>query len=325
MKKAKTTMNELSNITVQEAADFLLEHDNYEILCHAHPDGDTFGSGYGLCGALQRLGKKARVVCADPVSKRLAHVRDGVKEQIFEAETFVSVDIADKKLLGTKEEAYGEKIQLAIDHHVSHVPFAEKRLVEADAAAAAEIVFEVIKAMGVPMDRELAACLYTGIATDTGCFKFGNTTPRTHRLAAELMEYGFDWAGLDYVLFDLKTKARIELERKAMEGLEFFCGGKAAVFVMTKAMLEGVDTEDSNGLAAMPRMIEGVEVGIVIREEEKGWKASLRSNSYIDVQEICKTMGGGGHKRAAGCTVEGTMEQAKEKIKQAVSAALEQA
>ena len=315
--------NELSNTTVAEAAQFLLSHDDFEIICHAHPDGDTFGSGYGLCGALQRLGKNARVLCADELSPRFAHMKKAVREQEFTPRTFVSVDIADKKLMGGFEEEYGGKIMLAIDHHVSHVPFAEKRLIEADSAAAAEVVFTVIEEMNAPIDADIAAALYTGIATDTGCFRFGNTTPRTHRIAARLMEFDCDWAGLNYILFDMKTKARISLEQQALSGMEFFCGGKAAMILFTKEMLAGVDTEDTNGLTALPRMIEGVEVGVVIRQEQKGWKASLRSNSYVDVQKICSTMGGGGHKRAAGCTVTGTAEQAKEQIKQAVTAALE--
>ena len=317
-------MSEISNITVSEAAAFLLEHDDYEIICHAHPDGDTFGSGYGLCGALQRLGKNARVVCADPLSKSFAHMKKAVREQEFTPRTFVSVDIADKRLMGGLEEEYGGKIQLAVDHHISHVPFAEKRLVEPDAAAAAEVVFSIIKAMNAPMDSELAACLYTGVATDTGCFKYSNTTPETFRIAAELSQYDFDRAGLNYIFFDMKSKARIELERRLLETMEFFCDGRAALVVMTREMLEGVDSEDTNGLAAMPRMIEGVEVGVVIRQEQKGWKASLRSNSYIDVQTVCTTLGGGGHKRAAGCTIEGTQEQAREKIKQAVADAFDE-
>lgn len=316
-------MNKATNITLEQAAEFLKANDDFLILSHANPDGDTFGCSHGLCGALQRIGKRARIECADPMSHRLVFMKEAVEEQSFEPRTIVTVDVADKSLLGKLEEKYGDKVDLAIDHHVSHVPFAKRIFVEDTAAAACEIIYDLVLLLGAKIDSKLAQCIYAGIATDTGCFKFGNTSPLTHIKAGKLMEYGFDCAALNYRLFDMKSKARIALEQKVIEGMEYFAGGKGAVVVLPKSLLDSVDFEDINGISAIPRQIEGVEVGIVLKEKENGWKASMRSNN-VNVQELCGLFGGGGHIRAAGCSFKNqTPEEIKEKIKTAVTKAIE--
>lgn len=316
-------MNKATNITLEQAAEFLRQHDNYLILSHANPDGDTFGCSHGLCGALQRIGKKARIACADPLSERFLYLREAIEIQEFQEQTIVSVDVADKSLLGDLEEKYGGRVDLAIDHHVSHVPFAQRVFVEDNAAAACEIIYDLVLLLGDnAIDKSVAKCLYTGIATDTGCFKFGNTTMETHVKAGKLMEYGFDTAALNYVLFDMKTKARIKLEQYVFENIEFFAEDKGAIIALSKEILDSVDIEDVNGISALPRQIQGVEVGIVLKEKKDGWKASLRSNN-VNVQEICGLFGGGGHIRAAGCTLKNLpVEKVKEQLVSAVTDAL---
>ncbi len=316
-------MNKATNITLEQAAEFLKANDDFLILSHANPDGDTFGCSHGLCGALQRIGKRAKIECADPLADRLSFLREAIVQQDFEPKTIVSVDIADKSLLGKLEEKYGDKVDLAIDHHVSHVPFAKRIFVDDEAAAACEIIYDLVVLLGAKLDPVLARCIYTGIATDTGCFKFGNTTPVTHLKAAKLMECGFDCGAVNYRLFDMKSKARIALEQKVIEGMEFFAGGKGAVVALSKSLLDSVDSEDINGISAIPRQIEGVEVGIVLKEKEDSWKASMRSNS-VNVQALCGLFGGGGHVRAAGCSFKNqTLEEIKEKIISAVTKAIE--
>lgn len=316
-------MNKATNITLEQAAEFLRQNDNYLILSHANPDGDTFGCSHALCGALQRIGKKAKIACADPLSERFLYLREGIEIQEFTEENIISVDVADKSLLGDLEEKYGNQVDLAIDHHVSHIPFAERVFVDDTAAAACEIIYELVLLLGDNvMDKNIAKCLYTGIATDTGCFKFGNTTETTHIKAGKLMEYDFDTPALNYVLFDMKTKARIKLEQYVFENLEFFAEDKGAIIALSKEILDSVDIEDVNGISALPRQIQGVEVGIVLKEKKDGWKASLRSNN-VNVQEICGLFGGGGHIRAAGCTIKNTpVEKVKEQLASAVTDAL---
>lgn len=311
-------LNKATNITLEEAATFLLSHDDFLILSHANPDGDTFGCSYGLCSALQKAGKRAKIACADPLPANFFHFKEAVEEQNFEEKTVVSVDIADKSLLGKLEKEYRNKISLAIDHHLSHVPFAELRYVDDEAGACCEIVFDIIKLLGVKIDAATAQCLYTGIATDTGCFKFANTTRLSHEKAGELMEYGFDAAALNYRLFDMKTRARIKLEQYILQNLDFFAEGKGAVVSLNRELIDSVDSEDINGISSLPRMIEGVEVGIVLKEKEDCWKASMRSLK-TDVQKICKKFGGGGHLRAAGCSFKKKdLNEIVKQIKQAV-------
>ncbi len=311
------TMSE--KIGMSEAADFIKAHDGFLILSHANPDGDTLGCAFALCRALQKLGKKAKNICADELSHRYDFMKKSVEKQEFVPQTYITVDVADKKLLGDLEKTYGDKIDLAIDHHVSHVDFAEKLVLEPHAAAAAQTVYKLIMELGGAelIDEKIAACLYTGISTDSGCFRYSCATSETHRIAAELLEYDFDHSALDFVFFDLKTKARIALEEKIYHDMEFYCGGKCALVTLTKEELATVDSEDSNGLSAIPRMIEGVEVGVVIKQRGNGsWKASLRSNSTVDVQAVCSKFGGGGHEKAAGCSF-GNM--ALEDIKKALT------
>lgn len=315
-------LNKATNVTLKEAAQFLLSHDDFVIISHANPDGDTFGCSYGLCSALQKAGKRAKIVCADPLPANFFHLKEAVAEQEFEEKTVVSVDIADTVLMGKLESVYGDKVDLAIDHHLSHIPFAKKRYVDDEAAACCEIIYDLIKLLGVEIDAAMAQCVYTGIATDTGCFKFSNTTRLTHEKAGELMEYGFDCAALNYRLFDMKSRARIRLEQYALEHLDFFAEGKGAIVALNKQLLDTVDSEDVNGISSLPRTIEGVEVGVVLKEKEDCWKASMRSLK-INVQEICGRFGGGGHLNAAGCSFKNmNIEEIIEKVKAAIEEAL---
>jgi phosphoesterase RecJ-like protein len=313
-------------IAVSEAEEFLKSRDNFLILSHANPDGDTLGCAFALCRALQKLGKKARNICADEISTRFDFMKQSVEAQEFEPETYISVDVADRKLLGDLDKLYGDKIDLAIDHHVSHVDFAKRLLLEPNAAAAAQTVYKLILELGGGelFDPQIAACLYTGISTDSGCFKYSCATAETHRIAAELLEYDFDHSRIDYVFFDMKTKARIALEEQIYRDIQYYCDGKCALVSLTREQLETVDSEDANGLSAIPRTIEGVEVGVVIKQRRNGsWKASLRSNSDVDVQKICAVFGGGGHVKAAGCSFYNTsLESAKKQLIEVIGKAL---
>lgn len=312
-----------NRINIEKAAEILLSRDNYTILTHANPDGDTAGCGYALCRALRKIGKKANVICGDLFSERFSFMWENVAPMEFEEETVVSVDVADAKLLGSLEEKYKNKVLLAIDHHISHVDFAESLCVEPDAAACAQTIYKIIKAMDIALDKDIAACLYTAIATDSGCFKFSSVSPETHIIAAELLKFDFGFSELNYVLFDLKTRGRIALEETIYRNMKYYLDGKCAVIILTDKLLKSVDQEDRNGIAAIPRQVEGVEVGIVIKETEKGWKASLRSNSTADVQKICGLFGGGGHEKAAGCSFfDCTAEEVTEKLVNAVKDAL---
>ena len=308
----------------QAAADFLLAHDNYEILTHANPDGDTLGSGFALCLALQSLGKNARVITTN-IPKDFVFLTEGVSAQDFEAETIVSVDVADEKLLGDNREAYSGRIMLCIDHHCINKVSAPLKCVDPDAAANCEILFDIIAKMGVPVEGKIAVCLYTGIATDTGCFKYGNTTSRTMRIAADLLDSGVPAPAINKVMFDTKTRKKLRLEQAAYRGMEFYADDRCAIITITCEMLReaGASDEDAEGLANLPREIEGVRMGITLREKEDGtFKISVHSDREANAAAFCARFGGGGHIEAAGCRIRGTREEVLAALKAAVDETL---
>ncbi len=315
-------------IELNEAVEFLKSNDDYLILMHASPDGDTLGCGFALCTALQRMGKKAKAVCPEEIPARFSYMGEGCENQEFSYKTVVAVDVADSKLLGDMREL-GETAELCIDHHISNKEYAKRLLLREKYAAACELMYEVIVALGVDIDRIIANCLYTGIATDTGCFKFSNTTPQSHIIAAKLIECGAEIAPINYAMFELKTPGRIKLEQDVLKNMKYFGEGHVAmvtVMLDTIASIPDIDSDDVGAMAAIPRQIQGVDIGISMKQKKGGvFKASLRSSERIDVAEIAQCFGGGGHARAAGCSITCSYEEAVEQIVAACCEALKQA
>lgn len=314
-------------IDAKAAAAFLRENDDYLILMHASPDGDTLGSGSALCIALQRLGKRAKAVCPDEIPHRFDYLFKAIEPMDFEPKNVVCVDIADTKLLAEMKKV-GDTAELAIDHHSSHKDYAKREFVESESAACCELIYAVINELGVPIDKDIASSLYTGIATDTGCFKFSNVTPRTHTIAAEMIANGADFGAINYAMFVVKTQGRIKLEQETLKNMQFFADGKIAVITAPLSLINSIpdiDTDDIGALANIPREIAGVEIGICVKEKKAGvFKASLRSSDNFDAAEIARRFGGGGHARAAGCSFNGTtMEKAVESIANACIEAVE--
>ncbi|MBQ5310859.1 MAG: bifunctional oligoribonuclease/PAP phosphatase NrnA [Oscillospiraceae bacterium] len=311
-------------IEYKEAADFLKEHDNYYILIHSNPDGDAVGSGYALCFILREIGKKANVLCSDPIPSKYSYITDNYEPQKFTHDTVVSTDLADINLLGKKLDPYADYIELAIDHHISNAGYAKRLALDSMASSACEVLYDIVKAGELPVTELIAASIYTGIATDTGSFKYECTTPRCHEIAAELMrEFKLPIAHMNRVLFEIKTEERFKLEQKVISDLQTFLDGKCAIIVISLDDIErtGATFEDLEGVATIPMQVKGVEVGVTIKEKEpKKYKVSMRSAEEIDVSKLCRKFGGGGHIRAAGCTIEGDIDQVRMKILSALAA-----
>lgn len=299
-----------------EAAKLLESWDDILVICHASPDGDALGSMSGLVRGLRALGKRADWYCADPVPDKFLYLFEGLEEQGFEPGHVMTVDVADQKLLGDAWDKFGERIELAIDHHRTHKPFASTRWVGPEYAATCEMVWRLLDMLGcTPLkahpgkeDVKVAQCIYTGIATDTGCFKYANVTAATHMIAASCLEVGVDCAAVNQKLFDTKTRAQIEAERRVLETMEFFADGKAAIVQVPLSLLEetGAKDEDVGDVVNLPRQVEEVLIGVAVKEKEPGkMKVSLRTNPPVNAAEICGKFGGGGHAGAAGCSFEG--------------------
>ena len=313
-------------LSVGEVCSFLLERDNYLILCHASPDGDTLGSGYALKLGLSSLGKKAKVLCPDTIPSKYNYFMDD-SDSDFNHETVIAVDVADARLLGGLAEEYADKIDLNIDHHISNTKYAKRLYLDAAAAANAECIYEILCGLGVEIKGKIANALYTGISTDTGCFKYSNVTVRTHEIAAELYKIGVDAAEINRVMFDTKSKNRLLLERLVLEGAEYHFDDKCMMLAVTLGMqkMTGCSGSDLEGVAAISRSVEGVLAGVSIKQtDEDTYKISLRTYPPLDASAICKSLGGGGHKAAAGCTLTGSLDSVKKQVLQAVKTALEE-
>lgn len=317
-------------ITLTRAADFLKNNDNFVILTHQNPDGDTLGSGFGLAILLNGLGKKSTVICPDEIPEKYSYFTKFAPQNcdFSKKTTVIAVDVADSKLLGDLEAEYKDKVELCIDHHISNNGYAKKTYLDANAAANCECIYDLAELLGAEIDNAIALALYTGISTDTGCFRFSNTTAKTLRIGADLMECGIDTAEINRIMFETKSRIRVELERMALEAMEFHFNDSCAIITVTREMYEktGCKDEDLEGITSISRSIEGVIVGVTMREREQGgFKISVRTYPPVDASEICKKLGGGGHIRAAGCMLgaEYSVEQAKAEILKQVKSVLE--
>lgn len=295
-------------MTIKDIALWLKERDCFEILTHNYPDGDCLGSGYALAISLQKLGKRARVINTE-LPPRFTFLTEEYEEQAFEAEYIISTDVADEKLLGKNEEKYRGKIDLVIDHHGSNCIDAPNKYVEAESAAAGEIIYYLILELGIEITKGIADCLYTALSTDTGCFRYTNTTSRTLRISAELLDLGCDASYINKVMFETVTKRHIKLEQEIYENIIYCCEDKCAIIYTTIEMVEGMSDDETEGISSIPRKIEGVELGITIREKPHGeYKISARTSGSVNACDFCKKFGGGGHAAAAGCTLHGNLE-----------------
>lgn len=295
---------------------FLREHNNYEILTHNYPDGDTLGSGYALCIALQQLGKNARVITAK-LPPKFEYLTEGVEEQDFTADYIISTDVAADSLLAPNMEKYLGKIDICIDHHGSNSVTAKEKFVDKYAAANCEIIYKLLMRMGVNFTKQIVDCLYTGISTDTGCFRYTNTTADTFRIAASLVELGCNSAYINKVMFETKSKEKIMLEREVYDTITYCADGKCAIVWVTLDMLKSLNIgeDEIEGLASIPRQIEGVLIGITMKEKEGGFfKISVRTNGDSDAAKFCSKFGGGGHKAAAGCSINGSLEDVRSQL-----------
>lgn len=306
-------------LNVEQAAARLRDADNILILCHKNPDGDTIGSGSALYYALTALGKTAAVLCADPVPARFSYTKPRLFRGEFEPALVVAVDVAGVQLFGDAGlmPAYSRRVDLCIDHHAGNNGYAQYTLLDAGAAATAELLCDVIEAMGADIDAHIADCLYTGLATDTGCFRFANTTAKTHRAAARLIEAGARVEELNTILFATKTRGQMEAERMARSHLEYALDGSCALIWLTREEIEAskVDPSDLEELTALPIGIEGVKIGLTFRQQPGGsWRVSIRTAGGVNAVAVAQRLGGGGHLRASGCELLGTLDNAKSAV-----------
>ncbi|MCC8192458.1 MAG: bifunctional oligoribonuclease/PAP phosphatase NrnA [Ruminococcus sp.] len=296
----------------------LKDNDNFTIITHKSPDGDTLGCGFAVCAYLRSIGKHANVVNNDEIPKRYGFLCDWYSPQEFDEQFVIAVDIADVNLMGDNLKKYQQPdaVDLCIDHHISNTGYAKETYVDATAGAAAMIIYEILSEENA-IDQPIASMLYTGIATDTGCFKFQNTNSRAHYYAAKLIEAGADFYHINRQMFEVKSKNVVAAERAITSNMKYFCSERVAVNVISLSVLQkyGVDLSQIEAISSFPLTIEGVCAGVTLKEKATGvYKISLRTTEELNASVICNAFGGGGHIRAAGCEMKGELYEVIEKL-----------
>ena len=313
-------------LNLTQTAAYLKKHDNYIILTHASPDGDTLGAGYALYYALNEIGKRACVICPDVIPAKYDYFARKTDHVSRENATIVAVDVADNRLLGSLKEEFGDIIDLNIDHHISNTRYAKNLYLDASASATTEIIYELIVKMKVNINDITAKALYTGLVTDTGCFKYSSVTAKTHIIASELYSYNIDAPEINRLMFDTKSKKLLELERMVLETAEYYFDDKCMLLSVTSEMQEktGCSGTELEGIAVISRSVEGVKAGVTFKQtDDDEFKVSLRTYPPLNASNICKRLGGGGHNAAAGATVKGSLEEVKRLALEAVKEEME--
>ena len=314
----------MKRLTRSECAQFLSEHDNYLILSHRRPDGDTTGSSAALCLGLRQLGKTAFVLENREVSERFRWLHQGLTKSAAQGnETVVSTDVASPSLLPENAKKLLGSIALRIDHHGSATSFTDMELVDPHSASCAEVVWDVLNLAGVKADRAIAEAVYVATSTDTGCFRYANTTAHTFETAAVCAQAGAHIYELNQELFETNTLGRLKMQGWIVEHMKMLAGGTMAICALPRGVEEelGVTPDDMDNISSFPRTVAGVCVAATLRETAEGdTKISVRAVPGYDAAKVTEKFGGGGHKGAAGASLKMPLKEAAEAVEKAMLA-----
>jgi len=310
-------------MTDREAAALLERLDEILILTHRRPDGDTIGCGAALCLALRQKGKTAWVLPNEDAHGLFAPYFEGVLAPAdFTPRAVVAVDTASQGMLPGSAKVWQDQIDLCIDHHGSNEHYAKGTCVDPACAACGELLWRIFRLMNVEITPQIAMLLYMAIATDTGCFVYSNTTPETHRIAASLMETGFDAQWVNKRHFRQKSLKRMRIESRLVAEMELEQEGTLVFAYVTLALIDdiGASEQDLEDISSFIGLLEGVDNAVTVRELKPGeCKLSLRTDGKtLNASDVCAHFGGGGHAAAAGCTIQGTPKEAKEAMLRAI-------
>lgn len=322
-------MTDIRPLSFEELCDQLEQPCPTLVLLHRNPDADAVGSAFALKQVLEDLGSTAHCMCCDELPPHLAFLAEGMQESIlpeslpesFLPQRIITVDTATTALLGSLAEIYEGQVDLMLDHHASAIPYANHYI--ADAAATGELMFDIVKHFAqreaVEITELLCTNLYAAISGDTGGFRFANVTPETHIRAAELVASGIDTEAINRALFDSRSMEQLRAMAAGISNLHLSHNGSVAVILFPYALKAalGLEEHDLDKLIDVARSLAGVRIAIVIRQPstEAVFRASVRSSCDYDVSELCGLFGGGGHTRAAACTIHASdAEEAMEKL-----------
>lgn len=315
-------MNNSFEVLIDLAIEKILESRNIFIVSHVQPDGDNIGSILALGLALKKIDKNIHIIKSDTVPSDYLFLPnvDLIEDYSgdIEIDLLISLDASDENRLGeNKVLLEHSKSIINIDHHISNTNFGHINIIDSTAAATGELVYKLIKQMNIPIDKDIGTCIYTAISSDTGSFMYDNTTSITHEIASELLKLEIDKSNININLYQNRSIERTMLFIKALETLKVYFDNQVAVVKITRKMLEdsGAKIEDTEGIVSFIREMRNIEIAILLKEfSEDEIKVSIRSKRFADVAAICDKFGGGGHIRAAGCTINASIATAEELI-----------
>ncbi|MBO5993559.1 MAG: bifunctional oligoribonuclease/PAP phosphatase NrnA [Acidaminococcaceae bacterium] len=309
------------NCSLAETGELLKSAQKLVIVSHVSPDGDTLGSSLALMHALRMLGKEVIMNVDDDISTVYSFLpgideyRRFAPDESVDADLLVIIDASSADRAGNAMEVVKSPAVLSIDHHKTNTRFADYLYLDSDAAATAEIIYSLLLEMGIKLTRDIATCIYEGLYTDTGSFKYSNTTSNTLKTAADLLEYGVNPSVISDNM-ELKSRSQIEMLRKVLETLTFLKDGKIAYIEIPLELYD--HNVETDAFISYPRYVEGVEIALLFKQvEDNLTRVSFRSKE-IDVARIALSFGGGGHKKAAGCSIYASLKEAEEVILRAV-------
>jgi len=321
-------------VNLDELPEIIDKYESYIIFTHVHLDGDTLGSSVAFAESMRETGREAWVVIGEEVPRTLEMLKMPYIVDADEAENIltekpylaVMMDFPDSdRLEGREELFFGAEETVSIDHHAVSNQGCDYNYADTEAAATSEIVFRLLKEANLPLTERVATALYIGIVTDTGRFQYANTTPETHRIAAELLESGADFHAAYRNIYQNVKAEKLFVQSEMLKTLDIFAGGKAALAYISADFLKRLDAgeDETDGMSEVLRSIIGVEVSAFLRETPDGRvKVSMRSKGNLDVAALSAKFGGGGHTRAAGFTTDKSIAEIKDTLKDTIKGSL---
>lgn len=304
----------------------LKKHDHFLVSCHVTPEGDAIGSLFAMESLLRRLGKKTTVVCEDPFPKRLAFLSskrwnraEDIRKPAFSFQALVTTDCPTLDRIGkVRSLLTPETVIFNIDHHVSNHFFGNYNYVRPEASATGEVVFDIFKHLRLPLTKWEAENIYTAIVTDTGSFKYSNTSEHCHKIAAELIRTGIPVEKINDAIYSTYSLRKIQLYSRLLSRVKTSAHGQIAWAGLKRSDLKhsGATYEDAEGFIDFLKYLKEVKIAFFMTELENNGRirVSFRSKGNYDVNRIATFLGGGGHRKASGCILRGSLDGAKKKI-----------
>jgi phosphoesterase RecJ-like protein len=308
-----------------ETAAWLKGHNNYLILTHRRPDGDTVGSAGALVQGLREIGKTAYIFNNVETTPRYgSYIKEFIAPDDFEPDEIIIVDTASYELFPKSSESFEGRISLSIDHHPSNSLYAHNTCLDASTASNGEIIYDILMELSGKISEKSAECIYVAVSTDTGCFSFANTTSNTLLVASKAIEAGANHVRINRKLFRTRSRARITIEGMIYSGLEFYFDGKVCISSVSGDMMReaGADDDDVDDIASIPGSVKGVQCGVTMRELSgpSDCKVSVRTSPTVNANAIASNFGGGGHAMASGFSLEVPMAEGKLRLLEVLKA-----